>query len=79
MADSSSSGNWADMAASLLSKLSGGVELNCAFDQMEVQVPNMQNPAGAPSTWRINGSVRIRTRGENPAAPAANVTPQQLG
>jgi hypothetical protein len=77
MADSSA--NWADTAASLLSKLSGGVEMNLAFDQMEVQVPNMQNPAAAPSTWRINGSIRIRTRGESPAASIANPTPQQLG
>lgn len=73
MADSSqSSGSWADTAASLLSKLSGGVELNLAFDQMELQVPNAQTPGGSPATWRLNGSLRIRTRGENPAAsPAA--------
>ncbi|PJJ60253.1 hypothetical protein [Hymenobacter chitinivorans] len=72
MADSSqSSGSWADTAASLLSKLSGGVELNLAFDQMELQVPNPQNPGGPAATWRLNGSLRIRTRGENPAAGAA--------
>ncbi|WP_400190819.1 hypothetical protein [Hymenobacter sp. B81] len=69
MADSAQS-NWADMAASLLSKLSGGVELACTFEQMEVQVPNPQNPAAAPATWRVNGSLRIRTRGENPPANA---------
>ncbi|MBG8553505.1 MULTISPECIES: hypothetical protein [Hymenobacter] len=76
-----SSANWADMAASLLSKLSGGVELGCTFDQMEVQVPNAQNPQGPASTWRINGSVRIRTRGENPPAPAQPAAPKpaQLG
>ena len=62
---------WADMAASLLSKLSGGVELSCAFDQMELQVPNTQNPQGPPATWKLNGSLRIRTRGENPPASAA--------
>lgn len=50
------------MAASLLSKLSGGVELSCTFEQMEVQMPP-QNTGGAPATWRINGSLRIRTRG----------------
>jgi hypothetical protein len=69
MADSSqSSGSWADTAASLLSKLSGGVELSFAFDQMELQVPNAQNPSATPATWRLNGSLRIRTRGENPPA-----------
>ncbi|GAA4386986.1 hypothetical protein [Hymenobacter koreensis] len=74
MADSAQpSANWADMAASLLSKLSGGVELACTFEQMELQMPNLQNPGAAPATWRLNGSLRIRTRGENPpAAPAAN-------
>ncbi len=64
-----SSSNWADMAASLLGKLSGGVELSCAFDQVELQVPNAQNPAAPAATWKLNGSVRIRTRGEG-AAPA---------
>ncbi|TPG63681.1 hypothetical protein [Hymenobacter nivis] len=63
MADSPS---WADTAASLLSKLSGGVELNLAFDQVELQVPN---PNGTAGTYRLNGSLRIRTKGE--AAPAA--------
>jgi len=65
--------NWADMAASLLGKLSGGVELSCAFDQMELQVPNPQNPAAPAATWKLNGSLRIRTRGEQPAAPAPTV------
>lgn len=63
--------SWADTAASLLSKLSGGVELALAFDQMELQVPNPQNPAAPAATWRLNGSLRIRTRGENAAVPAA--------
>ena len=63
--------NWADMAASLLSKLTGGVELACTFDQMEVQVPG---PQGTPATWRVNGSLRIRTRGGE-----ATSTPPKLG
>lgn len=67
--------SWADTAAALLSKLSGGVELNLAFDQVELQVPNQQNPAGAPATWRLNGSLRIRTKGE--ATPAALPAPTQ--
>ncbi|MFD1470131.1 hypothetical protein ACFQ48_18020 [Hymenobacter caeli] len=62
--------SWADTAASLLSKLSGGVELNLAFDQVELQVPN---PNGTPGTYRLNGSLRIRTRGD--AAPAAQPAP----
>ena len=72
MPDSSSTNaNWADMAASLLGKLSGGVELSCAFDQIELQMPNPQNPNAPATTWKLNGSVRIRTRGEQPSAPAA--------
>jgi hypothetical protein len=67
MADSS---NWADMAASLLGKLSGGVELSCAFEQMELQVPNPQNPNAPAATWKLNGSLRIRTRGEQKPSPA---------
>ena len=72
MPDSSSS-NWADMAASLLGKLSGGVELSCAFDQIELQVPNPQNPNAPAATWKLNGSLRIRTRGDQSASPAATV------
>ncbi|WP_375416194.1 hypothetical protein [uncultured Hymenobacter sp.] len=66
---------WADMAASLLTRLSGGVELSCAFDHMELQVPNAQNPQGPAATWKLNGSLRIRTRGENPAAGPAPTPP----
>ena len=60
------------MAASLLGKLSGGVELSCAFEQMELQVPNPQNPNAPAATWKLNGSLRIRTRGDQPVAPAAS-------
>jgi hypothetical protein len=75
MADTSQS-NWADMAASLLGKLSGGVELSCAFEQMELQVPNSQNPNGPAATWKLNGSVRIRTRGEQPGSGTSSSAPQ---
>ncbi|MEJ7658927.1 MAG: hypothetical protein WKG07_04545 [Hymenobacter sp.] len=65
--------SWADTAASLLTKLSGGVELNLAFDQVELQVPNQANPAGLPATWKLNGSLRIRTaRRGAPAAARAH-------
>ena len=76
MPDSTSS-NWADMAASLLGKMSGGVELSCAFDQIELQVPNPQNPSAPAATWKLNGSLRIRTRGEQPstAAPTVRIDP----
>ena len=60
--------SWADTAASLLTRLSGGIELNCAFDQMELQVPNQLNPAGPPATWRLNGTLRIKTKGDAPAS-----------
>ncbi|MBC6698752.1 hypothetical protein [Hymenobacter sp. BT190] len=72
--------SWADTAASLLSKLSGGVELALAFDQMELQVPNPQNPTAPAATWRLNGSLRIRTRGEKPADSALPpTTPSSIG
>lgn len=67
--------SWAETAASLLTKLSGGVELNLNFDQVELQVPNQANPAGAPATWKLNGALRIRTKGEAPAASAPLISP----
>ena len=71
----SSSPNWSDMAASLLGKLSGGVELSCAFDQIELQVPNPQNPNAPAATWKLNGSLRIRTRGESTSATPVRIDP----
>lgn len=71
--------SWADTAASLLSKLSGGVEVALNFEHMELQVPNPQTP-GTPTTWRLNGSLRIRTRGENPpSGTLPPATPASLG
>ena len=72
----STSSNWADMAASLLGKLSGGVELSCAFDQIELQMPNPQDPNAPATTWKLNGSLRIRTRSEQPATAPAAPQPQ---
>jgi len=66
--------SWADTAASLLTRLSGGIELNCAFDQMELQVPNQQNPAGPPATWRLNGTLRIRTKGDAPGTGGVSIS-----
>jgi hypothetical protein len=67
--------SWAETAASLLTKLSGGVELNLNFDQVELQVPNQANPAGVPATWKLNGALRIRTKGEAPTASAPLISP----
>jgi len=67
--------SWAETAASLLTKLSGGVELNLNFDQVELQVPNSANPAGLPATWKLNGALRIRTKGEAPVASAPRISP----
>ncbi|GAB3638056.1 hypothetical protein GCM10027422_36460 [Hymenobacter arcticus] len=70
-----STASWAETAASLLTKLSGGVELNLNFDQVELQVPNQANPAGVPATWKLNGALRIRTKGEVPATSAPLISP----
>ena len=65
--------SWADTAASLLSKLSGGVELNLSFDQVELQMPS---PNGTAGTYRLNGSLRIRTKGEAAQpAPVLRIDP----
>ena len=65
---------WADTAGTLLSKLSGGVEVSFAFDQMEVQVPSPQGPA---ATGRVNGSLRVPTKGD--AAPLSPASPTSVG
>lgn len=59
---------WPDLAISLYDKLTGrGAEITYEFQSMEVSVPSSASPSAPHATWRVSGTVKIRTRDE-PAA-----------
>ena len=55
--------NWPDLAIGLYDKLTGrGAEITYEFDQMEVHVPSSADDSATHAKWRVNGTLRIRTR-----------------
>lgn len=55
--------NWTDLAMGLYDALTGrGAEITYAFDNVEVMVPSSASSSAAHAPWKINGTVRIRTR-----------------
>ena len=54
---------WPDLAIGLFDKLTGrGAEIIYEFDNMEVSVPSSASPNAHHATWRMNGTVKIRTK-----------------
>ncbi|MDX1579502.1 MAG: hypothetical protein R3266_13535 [Gemmatimonadota bacterium] len=54
---------WPDLAVSLYDRLTGrGAEITYEFDDMRVAVPSGASPEATQAPWRVNGTVRIRTR-----------------
>lgn len=55
--------NWPDLAIGLYDKLTGrGAEITYEFDQMEVYVPSSADESATHAKWKLNGTLRIRTR-----------------
>ncbi len=53
---------WPDLAIGLFDKLTGrGAEIVYEFQNMEVSVPSSTSPTAHHATWRMNGTVKIRT------------------
>lgn len=60
MADTNS---WPDLAISLYDKLTGrNAEITYELDDLEVEVPSKVGADAEHTPWRLNGTVRIRTR-----------------
>ncbi|MEM6326262.1 MAG: hypothetical protein AAF791_04005 [Bacteroidota bacterium] len=56
---------WPDLAIGLWDKLTGrGAEIAYEFENMEVHVPSGAGPDASHANWRLNGTLRIRTRDE---------------
>lgn len=66
----SDSTTWPDLAIGLYDKLTGrGAEIMYDFQNLEVAVPSSASPSAQHATWRLNGSMKIRTR-DAAATPA---------
>jgi hypothetical protein len=60
---------WPELAIGLYDKLTGrGAEITYEFSALEVSVPSSTAPGAQHATWRINGTVKIRTKDEQTAA-----------
>ena len=55
--------NWPDLAAAILDKMTGSnPEISFDFENLELMVPNNDAPEAPQGKWRLNGSIRIRTK-----------------
>jgi hypothetical protein len=54
---------WPELAIGLYDALTGrGAEITYNFDNVEVMVPSSATAGAAHAPWKINGTLRIRTR-----------------
>ena len=69
MANAQDTQTWPDLAIGLYDKLTGrGAEITYEFDHMEVSIPSSASASAVHATWKVNGTVRIRTK--DTATPA---------
>ena len=55
--------SWPDLAIELYDKLTGrGAEISYEFDDMEVWVPSGVGTDAEHAHWKLNGTLKIRTR-----------------
>jgi hypothetical protein len=54
---------WPDLAIGLYDKLTGrGAEITYEFNGLEISVPSSASTDARHATWRLNGTVKIRTK-----------------
>jgi hypothetical protein len=54
---------WPELAVGLYERLTGrGAEITYEFDDLEVRVPDRMGGDADHARWRLDGTVRIRTR-----------------
>ena len=54
---------WPDLAIGLYDKLTGrGAEITYEFQDMEISVPSSASPQAAHATWKVSGTMKIRTK-----------------
>ena len=56
---------WPDLAIGLYDKLTGrGAQITYEFQGLEISVPSSASPSAQHATWRVSGTVKIRTKVE---------------
>lgn len=61
--DSIGTTTWPDLAIGLYDRLTGrNAEITYEADNLEIAVPSAANDAAHHATWRVSGTLRIRTR-----------------
>lgn len=56
---------WPDLAIGLYDKLTGrGAEITYEFQNLEVSVPSSASATAQHATWRVSGTMKIRTKDE---------------
>ncbi|MEM0965517.1 MAG: hypothetical protein AAGJ81_05155 [Verrucomicrobiota bacterium] len=54
---------WPELAIGLYDKLTGrNAEITYEFDQLEVSVPSGTGDSASHAKWKINGTLKIRTK-----------------
>ena len=54
---------WPELAIGLYDKLTGrGAEITYDLENLEVQVPSRAGEDATFANWKLNGTIRIRTR-----------------
>ena len=60
---------WPDLAIGLYDKLTGrGAEITYEFQSMEIAVPSSASATAQHATWRVSGTVKIRTKDDKTTA-----------
>ena len=57
--------NWPELAIGLFDQLTGrNAEITYQFEQMEVHVPSSTAADATHAKWKLNGTLKIRTRSD---------------
>jgi hypothetical protein len=60
---------WPDLAIGLYDKLTGrGAEITYEFHGLEISVPSSATADAQHATWRVSGTVKVRTKDETTPA-----------
>ena len=55
--------SWPDLAIGLYDKLTGrGAEITYQLEGLEISIPSSASPAAEHATWKVSGTVKIRTK-----------------
>jgi hypothetical protein len=58
---------WPELAVALYDGLTGrGAEITYEFDDMRVEIPGSAEREAPRASWRVDGTLRIRTRDQKP-------------